>query len=309
MQTTNAEGVYERNTLSATVGERVELVTVYKIDSQDQDPRTGEAYRVLFRPEFWVAGDREGGYTLQNLFDDLGAGTVSAERDTISFIHGLKGNGVSASLLTTGLPAGLYYGFPSSTPFVDADPPANDKIVWVKSSGGEQGMAYKVGVSTYVPVEPVVKTEFTGFTARIVMSGTPVSYATDPTSSGFYYNVHIVPGFTATASKAGVGMLTASLYLVTDGSQEVLIWKKNVDVSFSAAGTVTVPYADMSETGGEEGVPTNKVGYIDTVLTAQPGMHTYEYILRVEDSDPQTDDPDDYPFESTAVSLEELLTT
>jgi len=145
---------FESNTLTATVQKAIELTTVYKITAQDTpSPMDGTQYKVLFNEAKWERRDTtQGIWKMQNLFDELTSSTtISRDRNTITYITGVLGSAVPSDFLTRRLPEGMYYGFPSSTPFVSQDPPAYDKIVWVKDDASGNGMVHKVGKWTYNP--------------------------------------------------------------------------------------------------------------------------------------------------------------
>ena len=305
---------FESNTLTATVQKAIELTTVYKITAQDTpSPMEGTQYKVLFNEAMWERGDTtQGIWKMQNLFDELTSSTtISRDRNTITYITGVLGSAVPSDFLTRRLPEGMYYGFPSSTPFVSQDPPAYDKIVWVKDDASGNGMVHKVGKWTYNPPyvpDPLVITSLSAAWGSN-------SYA-ESHNQGEYYRVHIYPSLGYTVTNAGTAVMTAELWLIPNGEEEnaVRVWPssgtRQISLSPLAAGTYAVETVDQSETesdGSGEGIPSHKVGVIDMTLTSQ-GMTTYSYRLKVSAvSNAGTAQETTVTAQSTILALEDLL--
>ncbi len=288
---TNGEGTFDTEDTysteaSATVTPRVELFQIYKLTSISDNPMSGDIYHCLMLPEYWATktsggqqvplenGD-EGYPNLVNLF----AAAVNTRVNTTVYFRGFEGNSVPADLLDSALPAGLYYGFPSSTPFVSEDPPQNNKIIEVENVG-DGGRAFKWYNSTYNPPTPVVPLTFTGFTIAFSTSGAYTSYATQTNN---FYESHIWPYITVTSSNAGQGSFIVELVLVEEGNEhtETVVWSKEISVIFSAAGTQIIQQVATSETEGGEAVPITQVGCVDTSFTSQGGMYNYSYRLQI----------------------------
>lgn len=293
---TNGEGTFDTEdtystVASATVTPRVELFQIYKLTSISDNPVGGDIYHCLMLPEYWATKAGPGGQqvplengdegypNLVNLF----AAAVNTRVNTTVYFRGFEGNSVPADLLDSALPAGLYYGFPSSTPFVSEDPPQNNKIIEVENVG-DGGRAFKWYNSTYNPPTPVVPLTFTGFTIAFSTSGAYTSYATRTNN---FYECHLWPLITATANGAGSGSFLVELVLREEGNDhnEVVVWSKYISIQFTSAGTKQIQLVANSETEGEEGVPIDKVGCIDTSFTSQGGMYEYSYRFQITEID------------------------
>ena len=292
---TNGEGTFDTEDTysteaSATVTPRVELFQIYKLTSISDNPMGGDIYHCLMLPEYWATKTGPGGQqvplengdegypNLVNLF----AAAVNTRVNTTVYFRGFRGNSVPADLLDSALSAGLYYGFPSSTPFVSEDPPQNNKIIEVENVG-DGGRAFKWYNSTYnppTPPTPVVPLTFTGFTIAFSRTGTYTSYGTVLNND---YTMHLWPTITVSANGAGQGSFKVELVWIEEGNDkiEVVVWSKNIHVEFTAAGTQTIQQVSNSETQGEEAVPETQVGCIDTSFTSQSRMNTYSYRFQI----------------------------
>lgn len=302
---TNGEGTYSTGEYAtATVDARIELLIVRKITAVSDNPADGDLYHCLIKPEYWdtvVNGD-DGYPNLKNLF----AAAEDTRVNTTVYFRGFSGNSAPSNLLDSALPAGLYYGFPATTPFVDVDPPAANKIIEVEDTG-DGGHAFKWHASTYTPVVPVVPLTFSGFTAAFSTTGTYTSYATVANN---YYDVHIWPTITVSASAAGSGSFTVQLVWIEDGNDytEVVVWSKSVSVEFSAAGTQTIPLSANSETQGGEGVPVSEIGCIDTSFTSRVGQYDYRYRLQITAIDENSSlSGVTLPVESTEILVDDFI--
>lgn len=289
---TNGEGTFDTEDAysaeaSATVTPRVELFQIYKLTSISDNPMGGDIYHCLMLPEYWATKTGPGGQqvplengdegypNLVNLF----AAAVNTRVNTTVYFRGFEGNSVPADLLDSALPAGLYYGFPSSTPFVSEDPPQNNKIIEVENEL-DGGRAFKWYNSTYNPPTPVVPLTFTGFTIAFSMEG---AYTSVATRTNNFYECHLWPLITATANGRGSGGFVVQLVLREEGNEtiETIVWEKSISVTFASAGTKTIQLVADSETEGDEGVPIDKVGCIDTSFTSQGGMYEYSYRFQI----------------------------
>lgn len=315
---TNDEGTYTSLVESiATVGPRIEFIRVYKIDGLPNpltdDPTQGDIYKCLVKPEYWasVSSGDDGYPNLKNLF-----ATAKATRvNTTVYLRGFTGNAIPSSLLDTPLPAGMYYGFPETTPFVDVDPPQGDKIVYVEAVSGDaehSGHAYMWNENTYTPPTPptpVVPLTFTDFTIAFSRTGTYTSYGTVVNND---YTMHLWPTITVSANGAGQGSFHVELVWIEEGSTktEVIVWSKDIYVAFTAAGTQTIQQVSNSETQGEEAVPETQVGCIDTSFTSQSRMNIYSYRFQITaiDSNSQLDGVT-LPVETLEVVADDFIQT
>lgn len=302
--TTNGEGEYSTGGYgSAVATARVEIIDVWKVNAVSDNPSTGTHYHCLIKPEYWVAGT--GGQ--KTLYDLLNSYAQNTYVDTNVHLMGYSGNAAPNDLLDSPLPAGKYYGFPKTTPFVDNDPPRADKIIEVENSASGNGHAIKWYNSTYTPPTPVVPLTFTNFTIAFTTSGTYTSYATRDNDD---YYVHIWPYITVTSSNAGQGSFRVELVLVEEGNEhtDTVVWSKEISVQFTAAGTKTIQQVATSETEGQQGVPITQVGCVDTSFTSQGGMYNYYYRLQITEIDADsTTSGVTLPVQTLEMNVDDLL--
>lgn len=165
----NDEGTYvQADTAPIQVLQRLCILQVQKINAPSDNPTTGATYTIYLEEDYYdnLPSSDEKYPTLYNIFQN-----INTDISSQVFIHGVSGNQVTDSILTTYLPDGLYYGFPNDffIPGVTTNPPDTDKIIYIRSNVLGAGQAYRYTNSTYVPPTP---TALTAVGAAFYTSGT-----------------------------------------------------------------------------------------------------------------------------------------
>ena len=309
---------YVSNEMFPEVDKGVVMLNVYKITSLGQKPSTGDEYKVLMKPEYYATKTGAGGVqvplengdegypNLVNLFNvrKETSSQTGAELYTTVYFNGQLGASISREILSTFLPDGMYYGFPASTPFVDVDPPQNDKIIFVRSDSSFAGRAYKWADSEYVTPTPTIPASISSFTIEIPTSGNNKSYARFIDS---YYETHIYPSVSVRGK--GSCLVTVEVVRIVNDSQETVVYTKDVDVDFGSSTSETTKTIEVVYASGEEAVPSYQLQWVEDIYTPQHVGATTdkcEYVLRVTSSDPLISGGT-YPYESTYVDIETLV--
>lgn len=183
MTSTNEEGDYTSSTITSQVSatERMMLIDLYKVTSLQGDPTLGEHYYGLLMKS-WYNTLQNGDDDYPNLHDlfliakgtDWVDGRGNPMQTAISLI-GQTSSAINENILTSYLPAGMYYGVPDKWDDPEeADPQGVARVVYVRSDGVTNGHAYRWD-DAVIPT-PTVTPEAQRIQASIGMTGDHTSW-------------------------------------------------------------------------------------------------------------------------------------